>query len=94
MICPWQVYSGPMLFRRSIVVILPLEIVLFALDFQILAWPVANGIKNFHGHKLRLFEISLFQPSLMIVGETRSLSYSGAPERGFTRVGSSLTRRD
>jgi hypothetical protein len=34
-----------------------------------------------------------FHPSLMFVGEARSLPKSGAPERFFTRVGSSLTRK-
>ncbi len=34
-----------------------------------------------------------FQPSLMFVGEARSLPWSGAPERSFTRVGSGLTRK-
>jgi hypothetical protein len=31
-----------------------------------------------------------FQPSLMFVGEARSLPQSGAPENCFTQVGSSL----
>jgi len=34
-----------------------------------------------------------FQPSLMFVGETRSLPWSGSPERCFTRVSSGLRRR-
>ncbi len=36
----------------------------------------------------------LFQPSLMFVGEYRSLPLSGAPERCLTRVGSGLTRKN
>jgi hypothetical protein len=35
----------------------------------------------------------LFQPSLMFVGEARKLPWSEAPERCFTQVGSSLTRK-
>jgi len=34
--------------------------------------------------------VMLFHPSLMFEGEARSLPLSGAPERCFTRVGSSL----
>ncbi len=34
-----------------------------------------------------------FQPFLMLVGEARSLSQSGAPERCFTWEGSGLTRQ-
>ncbi len=33
------------------------------------------------------------QPSLLFVGKTRSLHYSGAPERFFNRVGSGFTNR-
>jgi hypothetical protein len=33
-----------------------------------------------------------FQPSLMYVGKPKSLLYSGAPGRYFTRVGCGLTR--
>ncbi len=32
-----------------------------------------------------------FQPSLMFVGKAKSPTYSGAPERCFTQVGSGLT---
>jgi hypothetical protein len=32
-----------------------------------------------------------FQPSLLFVGKTRNLPYSGAPERFFNRVGSFFT---
>jgi hypothetical protein len=34
-----------------------------------------------------------FQPCLIIVGEARSLTLSGAPERCFTWVGSGITRK-
>jgi hypothetical protein len=33
-----------------------------------------------------------FQPSLVFVGKSRSLPYSGAPEKCITQVGSGLTR--
>jgi hypothetical protein len=32
--------------------------------------------------------VKLFQPSLMLVGKARSLSYSCGPERYFTQIGS------
>ncbi len=54
--------------------------------------------KTFQSHNLRIFVISQsfvlgkpFQPSLMFVGEARSLPQGGAPERCFTRVRSGLT---
>jgi len=54
----------------------------------------ANVIKLFlsviYGFS-RVFVLGkLFQPSLMFVGEARSLSISGAPEMCFTRVGPGL----
>jgi len=39
---------------------------------------------------LSVIYVKLFQPSLMFVGEARSLPLSGVPERCFTRVGSGL----
>ncbi len=38
-------------------------------------------------------QLPILQPSLMSVGKARSLPFSGAPERCFTRVGYSLTRK-
>jgi hypothetical protein len=34
-----------------------------------------------------------FQPSLVFVGNARSLTLRGAPERFFTQVGSGLTHK-
>ncbi len=52
--------------------------------------------KKFYGRNLWFFDkkleclCKLFQPSLMFVGKARGLPESGAPERCFTRVVSSL----
>jgi hypothetical protein len=34
-----------------------------------------------------------FQPSLLFVGKTRRISYSGSPVKHFTRVSSCLTHK-
>jgi hypothetical protein len=90
--------SGETVMKKKRVVLLTLA----------LLQPGTNTIKSFSGaNVIKLFssviyDYSLqarvfvpgkpFQPSLMIVGEARSLPWSGAPASCFTRVGSSLKR--
>ncbi len=58
---------------------------------------MANVIKLFTAVSYAFSELARafapgkpFQPSLMFVGEARSLPENGAPERCFTQVGSAL----
>jgi hypothetical protein len=59
--------------------------------------PSSQCFKTFYGRNLRLPVKSLsvcpWQSGLMFVGNVSSQPYSGAPERGFTWVGSSRTRK-
>ncbi len=62
-------------------------------------FPFIGGLyyNTFYGRNLQIFVVFVhgkpFQPSLMFVGEVRSLPQRGSLERCFTRVGSSLTHK-
>jgi hypothetical protein len=64
------------------------------------SWPGHSIIKTFYGRNLiillsyiSVFRGRPFQFSLTFVGKARSLPWSGAPERCFTKVGAGLTRK-
>ncbi len=60
------------------------------LRVQVTNWGLGPVLYNFFSqfinfHKLVFVPGELFQPSQMFVGEARSLTKSGAPEKCFTR---------